>query len=83
MVLKNNLICFVFVASVVIYQSLQAEGESLLPLRGGAAPQTVQELWAGYDPRAEPLEIEILKEWEEDNVALRIVRYRIGVFKRK
>jgi hypothetical protein len=83
MVMKNNLICFVFVASGVMYQSLQAEGESLSPLRGSAAPQTVQELWAGYDPRTEPLEIEILKEWEEDNVALRIVRYRIGVFKRK
>jgi len=73
MVLKNNLICFVFVVSALIYQSLQAEAES--------APQTLRQLWAGYDPRAEPLEIEILKEWEEDNVVLSVLRYRIGVFK--
>jgi hypothetical protein len=83
MVLKNNLICFVFVVSGAMYQSLQAEGESLLPLKGSAAPQTIQQLWAGYDPRTEPLEIEALKEWEEDDVVLRIVRYRIGIFKGK
>ena len=81
MVRKNNLICFVFVVSALIYQSLQAEAESLPPLRNGAAPQTLRQLWAGYDPRAEPLEIEILKEWEEDNVVLSVLRYRIGVFK--
>ena len=46
------------------------------------APQSFEELWAGYDPRVEPLEIEILKEWEEDDGVLRIVRYRIGIFKR-
>ncbi|MHC4094796.1 MAG: hypothetical protein ACYSWZ_04415 [Planctomycetota bacterium] len=59
MVLKNNLICFVFVASGVMYQSLQAEGASLPPLRGGAAPQTVQELWAGYDPRGRKLSLRL------------------------
>jgi len=31
-----------------------------------SSPQTPQELWAGYDPRSEPLEIEIIKEWTED-----------------
>jgi len=55
--------------------------ESLPPLKDGVAPQTFEELWAGYDPRAEPLEIETLREWEEDGVALRIVRYRVGIFK--
>jgi len=38
-------------------------------------------MWAGFDPRAEPLEVETLKEWEEDGVVLRVVRFRIGVFK--
>ena len=55
--------------------------ETLPPLKDGIAPQTFEELWAGYDPRAEPLEIETLKEWEEDGVLLRVVRYRIGAFK--
>jgi len=57
------------------------EDESLAPLKNGVAPPTFEELWAGYDPRAEPLEVETLREWEEDGVVLRIVRYRIGIFK--
>ena len=55
--------------------------ETLEPLANGQAPQSYEELWAGYDPRREPLEIEVLKEWEQEGVVLRVVRYRIGVFK--
>ena len=44
-------------------------------------PQTVNQLWDGYDPRKDPLEIEVLKEWEQDEVICRIVRYQVGVFK--
>ncbi|MEM7557516.1 MAG: dienelactone hydrolase family protein [Planctomycetota bacterium] len=40
-------------------------------------------MWAGFEPQAEPLEIELLHQWKEDNVTLRIVRFRIGVFKGK
>jgi len=47
----------------------------------GGPPQSVAELWAGFDPRQDPLEIEILKEWEQDGVVCRIVRYQVGVFK--
>ncbi len=28
---------------------------------------TVEQVWAGYDPESEPLEVEIIKEWTEDN----------------
>ena len=38
---------------------------------------------AGFDPRVEPLETEILKEWTQDGVVLRVLRYRIGIFKRQ
>jgi cephalosporin-C deacetylase-like acetyl esterase len=55
--------------------------ETLSALKNDKAPQTFEELWAGYDPRKEPLETEVLKEWEEDGVVLRVVRLRIGVFK--
>ena len=55
--------------------------DSLPPLKDGKAPQTLEELWAGYDPRLEPLDIEVLKEWEEDDVVLRVVRYQIAIFK--
>ena len=38
-------------------------------------------MWEGFDPSLEPLDIEILKEWEQDNVVLKVLRYRIGIFK--
>ena len=43
--------------------------------------QSVTELWAGFDPRKDPLETEILKAWEQDGVVCRIVRYQVGIFK--
>jgi len=55
--------------------------ETLPPLEDGRAPQTSEAMWAGFDPHAEPLDVEILKEWEEDGVVLEVLRYRIGVFK--
>lgn len=55
--------------------------ETLPPLVDGKAPRSFEEMWAGFDPRAEPLDVEILKEWEEDGVVLRVVRFRVGVFK--
>ena len=58
-------------------------GETLAPLAGGTAPQLFDQLWAGFDPQAEPLDIEVLKEWEEEGVALKVLRYRIGIFKGK
>lgn len=55
--------------------------ETLPPLEGGKAPATFEAMWAGFDPRKDPLEVEVLKAWEEDGVALKVLRYRIGVFK--
>lgn len=57
------------------------EQDTLPPLDNGRAPANFTEMWKGFDPRAEPLEVEILKEWQEEGVTLRIVRFRIGVFK--
>ena len=44
-------------------------------------PRTLNQLWSDFDPRKGPLEIEVLKEWEEDGIVCRIVRYQVGVFK--
>lgn len=60
-----------------------AEPETLPPVEKGQAPGNLEQMYAGFDPRAEPLEVETLKEWEEEGVVLRIVRFRIGVFKGK
>lgn len=58
-----------------------AETDTLPALINGKAPATFQQMWNGFNPRSEPLNIEVLKEWEEDNVVMRVVRFRIGVFK--
>lgn len=58
-----------------------AAAETLPPLAIGRVPMTVEQLWGGFDPRQEPLEPEVLKEWEHDGAVCRIVRYRVGVFK--
>lgn len=55
--------------------------ETLPPIANEDAPHNFEEVWSGFDPRAEPLDVEILEEWEEDGVVLRIVRFRIGIFK--
>ena len=34
-----------------------------------------EEIWEGYDPRAEPLDEEILKTWEEDGVSYKEVYF--------
>jgi cephalosporin-C deacetylase-like acetyl esterase len=51
--------------------------------RSEAIPQNVTELWAGFAEldRTTPLEVEILKAWEQDGVVCRLVRYQVGVFK--
>jgi len=67
--------------SLICGNAAFGEKETLSTLKDDVALQAFEDLWAGYDPRAEPLEIEVLKEWEEDGVVLRIVRYRIGIFK--
>jgi hypothetical protein len=46
------------------------EAETLPLLTNAVAPQNFEEMWAGFDPRAESLEIETIKEWEEDGVVL-------------
>ena len=42
---------------------------------------SLDELWGNYDPHKEPLNVEILKEWEEDGVVCRVIRYQVGIFK--
>ena len=43
-------------------------------------PQTVEQTWAGFDPRAESLEVEVIRESVEDGIVLRHVRYLVGTF---
>lgn len=44
-------------------------------------PMCVEELWADFDPRADPLEIELIREWRSDGMVFRHVRFLVGKFK--
>lgn len=59
----------------------EPSNETFSALKDGKSPKTVEELWANFDPRKEPLDTEILFEWEEDGVVMQVLRYRIGIFK--
>ena len=81
-IFRFNLILTLAIACSFCATASAQEKDTLPPLVDGSpAPQNFAEMWAGFDPRAEPLEIETIKQWEEDDVILRIVRFRIGVFK--
>ncbi len=56
---------------------------ALSALSAAAPPQNVTQLWADFDPRKDPLEVEVVREWKEGGGVYRYVRYRIGTFKGK
>ena len=58
-------------------------GDSLPPLVNGQAPTNLDQLWNHYDPRTEPLETQVVKEWNEGGVACRCVVFTVGTFKGK
>ena len=68
---------FAFVVSSAIGQNT----DTLPAISDGKAPGNFAEMWDGFDPQAEPLDVETFHEWEEHGVVLRIVRFHIGVFK--
>ena len=70
------------IALLLVFWVANIHAEDSLPLlKDGKVPQNLVELWAGYEPKKEPLEIEIKKEWESDGVVCRVVRYKVGTFK--
>ncbi len=44
-------------------------------------PQSVAALWSDFDPRRDPLEVEVVREWREAGGVYRYVRYLVGTFK--
>lgn len=54
---------------------------TVLQLTAADVPQSVTELWADFDPRKEPLESEVIREWKTNGMVLRAVRFRVGTFK--
>lgn len=44
-------------------------------------PKTVSELFADFDPRKEPLDAKVVREWDKDGIVYRYVTFHIGTFK--
>lgn len=53
---------------------------SVTRTRAQEVPQTVEETWALFDPRSEPLETEVIRESISDGIVLRHIRYVVGTF---
>lgn len=47
------------------------------------APTTVEELFADFDPRKDPLDVRVVRQWEKDGIVYRYVTFHIGTFKSK
>jgi hypothetical protein len=60
--------------------AMPSVADTLKPL-DSAPPQTVDALWADFDPRAEPLETQVVREWKDGDITLRYVIYTAGTFK--
>lgn len=60
---------------------------SVTPSRSVSAaddvPQSVEQLWADFDPRKDALETEVIREFKEDGGVFRHVRFVVGTFKGK
>ncbi len=46
-------------------------------------PQSVEQLWADFDPRKDALETEVIREWKENGGVYRHVQFVVGTFKGK
>lgn len=79
----NKKIIFAMGLGLITLGSVSSGADTLAPIKNGIAPSTVEETWAGFDPRKEPLDVEVLKEWEEDGVIVKVIRFRVGIFKGK
>ena len=85
MIFRKISLLFVVVSLVTSFLSADKKQnllvDTLPELKTSKAPQSWNDAWKGFDSRAEPMDVEVLKEWEEDNVVLKVLRYRIGIFK--
>lgn len=79
---------YIFVGVALLISSDNGHGtaradESLQPLQDGKPPTNLTELWGDYDPRTEPLDTQVVREWQENDITLRHVVFSIGTFKGK
>ncbi|MFP6765850.1 MAG: acetylxylan esterase [Planctomycetaceae bacterium] len=69
-----------FLLSVLLRE---CSADTLRPLGDNSPPQNLDELWAGYDPAREPLDVEVVREWKRGSTTVQMVVYTVGTFKGK
>ena len=47
--------------------------DTLPPLEEGQVPQSLEELWDGYDPTLESLEVEVVRQWQRGDATVRML----------
>ena len=52
-----------------------AQARADTPPANAATIETVEALWAGFDPRREPLDIEVVKAWDEGDIHLESIYF--------
>lgn len=67
--------------TVSLVEVSASQKDTFVPCNAENVPKNYEELWSDYDPTAEPLEVEVLKEWEQDNVIMKVIRYRAFRYK--
>jgi dienelactone hydrolase len=65
--------CFLILAALTSGACLSADQPR--------SPATVTELFADFDPRNEPLDIQVIRQWEQDDIVYRYVTFHIAKFK--
>ena len=58
-----------------------SSAETLPPLTGDQLPKNLSELYGSFDPDKEPLDSQVVKEWQQDGVTVRMITYTVGTFK--
>ncbi len=49
--------------------------------KASEVPQNATDLWQDYDARSEPLDVQVVKEWQADGVVTRYITFKVGTFK--
>ncbi|MEY2727570.1 MAG: hypothetical protein RLZZ458_3437 [Planctomycetota bacterium] len=69
-----------------LYRLVAASTATALPCPTACAdevqgiPQSPEQLWADFDPRKDPLETELIREWQEAEGVFQHVRFLVGTF---
>lgn len=68
-------------ASFLLAFATVRAADTLPPLTDGKMPTNITEMWQGFDPLRDPLDVEIVREWKEGDATFRYVVFTIGTFK--